>query len=111
MTIGRDGHGIELIPADWQLIYNNPLRTGEDVSRFRMEGDGEVSFPMGRMRLESTRDPGEGQAANLVFWCQEQFPADVAVTWEFQPIRGGRGWLSYSFAHKGRKDLICSIRD
>lgn len=76
-----------LIPAEWRMIYNNPLQTAEDVEEFRMEGDAAVSFPMGRMRLESTRDAAEGQAANLVFWCPEQFPADLAVTWDFWPVR------------------------
>jgi hypothetical protein len=76
-----------LIPAEWRKIYNNPLQTAEDVREFRTEGDAAVSFPMGRMRLESTRDAAEGQAANLVFWCPEQFPADLAVTWDFWPLR------------------------
>ncbi|ACT02726.1 YesU family protein [Paenibacillus sp. JDR-2] len=76
-----------LIPAGWKMIYNNPLRSAEDVSDFRMEGDASVTFPMGRMRLESTRDPEEGQAANLVFWCPEQFPPDFVVTWDFWPVR------------------------
>ncbi|SFD54174.1 protein of unknown function [Paenibacillus catalpae] len=76
-----------LIPAGWRMIYNNPLSTPGEVSGFCMEGDAAVSFPMGRMRLESTRDPSDGQAANLVFWCPEQFPADLAITWEFWPIR------------------------
>ncbi|CAM3403604.1 DUF1961 domain-containing protein [Paenibacillus lupini] len=76
-----------LIPAEWRVIYNNPLQTAGDVREFRMEGDAAVSFPMGRMRLESTRDAAEGQAANLVFWCPEQFPANLAVTWDFWPVR------------------------
>jgi|GEM_PF-4926242 hypothetical protein len=46
-----------LIPDDWRMIYNNPLSTVEEVSDFRMEGDGAVFFPMERMRLQSTRDP------------------------------------------------------
>ncbi|WP_127490540.1 YesU family protein [Paenibacillus glycanilyticus] len=76
-----------LIPAGWRMIYNNPLCSAEDVSDYRMEGDAAVTFPMGRMRLESTRDPEEGQAANLVFWCPEQFPPDMVVTWDFWPVR------------------------
>ncbi|MDD9269124.1 DUF1961 family protein [Paenibacillus sp. GCM10023248] len=87
MTAGRGVQGMELIPPDWRMVYNNPLRSENDVAGFRMEGDGAVSFPMGRMRLESTRDPGEGQAANLVFWCPEALPADIAVSWEFWPVR------------------------
>ncbi|WNQ09504.1 DUF1961 family protein [Paenibacillus aurantius] len=76
-----------LIPAGWERLYSNPLESERDISSFRMEGDGAVTFPMKRMRLESTRDPGEGQAANLVFWCPEEFPPDLAVSWRFRPVR------------------------
>lgn len=76
-----------LIPADWKPIYRNPLESADDVDGFVMEGDGTVTFPMRRMRLESVRDPAEGQQANLVFWCPERFPADYAVAWNFWPIR------------------------
>ncbi|WJH34380.1 YesU family protein [Paenibacillus sp. CC-CFT747] len=76
-----------LIPAGWKRLYSNPLESERDISSFRMEGDGAVTFPMKRMRLESTRDPGEGQAANLVFWCPEEFPPDLAVSWRFRPVR------------------------
>ena len=51
------------------------------------EGDAAVSFPQGRMRMENCRDPEEGQAANFVFWCPKDFPSDIAVTWDFWPIR------------------------
>lgn len=71
----------------WKLIYENPLSGPQDVERFRMEGDAAVTFPLGRMRLESVRDEGEGQKANFVYWCPETFPADVAVEWDFWPVR------------------------
>ncbi|MCM3626620.1 YesU family protein [Paenibacillus glycanilyticus] len=97
------------IPAGWRMIYNNPLSSAEEVSEFRMEGDGAVSFPMGRMRLESTRDPAEGQASNLVFWCPEQFPADMAVTWDFWPVREpGLAILFFCAAGREGQDLFNS---
>jgi hypothetical protein len=37
--------------------------------------------------MENCRDPEEGQAANFVFWCPEDFPSDIAVTWDFWPVR------------------------
>lgn len=76
-----------MIPSGWKLIYSNPLASYEDVAHFRLEGEAAVTFPMKRMRLESTRDPEDGQQANFVWWCPEQFPADIAVSWEFRPIR------------------------
>ncbi|GIP60085.1 DUF1961 family protein [Paenibacillus sp. FSL W8-0186] len=76
-----------LIPQQWELLYSNPLHSAEDVAEFRMEGQGAVTFPKGWMRLESTRSAAEGQKANLVFWCPEELPADVAISWRFRPIR------------------------
>jgi len=75
------------MPNNWRLIYENPLNSPSDVKDFRMEGDGAATFPLGRMRLESVRDADEGQAANVVFWCPENFPADLAISWEFWPVR------------------------
>lgn len=76
-----------MIPSEWRLLYHNPLRSADDVKHFRLEGEAAISFPLGRMRLESGRGPEDGQQANFVWWCPEKFPADVAVTWEFRPIR------------------------
>ncbi|TMR22187.1 DUF1961 family protein [Nonomuraea turkmeniaca] len=69
------------------MIYQNPLATHGDLEGFRMEGDGAVSFPQGRLRLESRRPASDGQAANLVLWCPEEFPAGIRVEWDFWPIR------------------------
>jgi hypothetical protein len=80
-------NGKALFPADWQRIYHNPLAAASDVEGFRMEGQGVVTFPEGKLRLENGMDPEAGQAANFVFWCPEDFPADVAVSWEFRPLR------------------------
>ncbi|TDO48519.1 uncharacterized protein DUF1961 [Kribbella sp. VKM Ac-2527] len=69
------------------MIYQNPLASPADLDGFRLEGDGALSFPLGRMRLESVRPPEDGQDANIVLWCPEDFPADVTIEWDFWPIR------------------------
>lgn len=69
------------------LIYENPLASPDDVAGFQLEGQAAVSFPLGRMRMENRLDPIEGQKANFVYWCPEEFPADVAISWAFWPIR------------------------
>jgi hypothetical protein len=69
------------------LVYRNPLASPADVAGFRLEGDAAISFPQGRMRLENTRDPAEGQKANFVYWCPEDLPADVAISWDVWPLR------------------------
>ncbi|XEC96315.1 DUF1961 family protein [Paenibacillus tarimensis] len=90
-----------------ELIYSNPLAGPSDTSNFIMEGDGAVSFPMGRMRLESTRDPQEGQAANVVYWCPETLPDRIAVRWNFWPVRQpGLAILFFSAAGREGQDLF-----
>lgn len=69
------------------VIYENALATEGDVAGFRLEGEARIGFPNGRLRMENLRDPGEGQKSNFVFWCPETFPADVAITWDFWPVR------------------------
>lgn len=69
------------------VIYENKLADPTDVVGFRMEGDAAVTFPQGRMRMENCRDPEEGQAANFVYWCPENFPPDIVVTWDWWPVR------------------------
>ena len=41
-----------------ELLYDNPLSSASDIEGFRLEGDAEVTFPNGRMRMENRRDPG-----------------------------------------------------
>ena len=92
-----------------ELIYDNPLSSALDIEGFRMEGDAEVTFPNDRMRMENRRDPGEGQAANFVFWCPEDFPADIAVTWDFWPVREpGLCILFFSALGRGDEDIFDS---
>ncbi|MDF2937300.1 MAG: hypothetical protein K0Q90_2673 [Paenibacillaceae bacterium] len=96
-----------LFPSEWQRIYHNPLAAPSDVDGFRMEGQGLVSFPEGRMRLENGMDPEAGQAANFVFWCPEAFPSDMAVSWEFRPLREpGLAILFLAAAGAAGKDLF-----
>lgn len=82
------------------LIYRNPLSSEADVQDFRLEGEAIISFPNGRMRMENALDPSLGQKANFVFWCPEDFPADIAVTWDFWPVREP-GLCILFFAAKG----------
>lgn len=84
-----------------EVLYSNPLAGPNDVAGWRMEGDGAVSFPCGRMRLEGTRDPKEGQKANIVFWCPAEFPDHIRISWDFYPIREP-GLCILFFAARGR---------
>ena len=86
-----------------ELIYENPLAAPEDVAGFRLEGDAALTFPQERLRMENRRDPEEGQAANFVYWCPEVLPDNIAVSWQFWPIREP-GLCILFFAASGRED-------
>lgn len=83
------------------LLYENPLATMEDLKGFKLEGDGVISFPMGRMRLENKRNPDEGQDANYVLWCDVPLPDHVEISWDFIPIREP-GLCVFFFSAKGK---------
>lgn len=70
-----------------KLIYENPLACEADVKDFILEGQAKISFPNGRMQLENAMDAENGQKANYVLWCPEDFPSDVLITWDFLPIK------------------------
>ncbi|MFC7404328.1 DUF1961 family protein [Georgenia alba] len=90
-----------------EVLYRNPLATAEDVAGFRMEGDGAVTFPQGRMRLESLRDASEGQAANIVLWCPETFPAGIEIGWTFRPVHEpGLCIMFFAASGRGGEDLF-----
>ncbi len=89
------------------LVYENPLQCEEDIKDFVLEGSAAISFPQGRMRLENKLSAKEGQKANYVLWCPEDFPSDIYIEWKFTPIREP-GLCILFFAAKGKdgKDLF-----
>ena len=90
-----------------EQIYFNPLEKDSDVAGWRMEGDGAVDFSTGRMRMEGTRDPAEGQNANIVFWCPQDFPDHISVSWEFLPVQEpGLCILFFAAAGRNGEDLF-----
>nr|WP_313957641.1 DUF1961 family protein [Paenibacillus sp. Y412MC10] len=93
-----------LIPEGWHRIYNNSLAKPEHAAGFRMEGEAAVTFPLGRMRLESVLDEAEGQRANFVLWCPEDFPAEAAMSWDFWPVREP-GLAIMFFSASGREGM------
>lgn len=98
-----------MISPGWELIYSNSLQSPEEISHFRVEGDAVITFPKGRMRMESAQEPEGGQQANFVLWCPETFPADIAVAWEFRPIREpGLAILFFSASGANGVDLFDS---
>ena len=95
--------------GDLVLIYENKLTSKEDIKDFILEGEAAITFPQGRMRLENKLAAEEGQKANYVLWCPEEFPSDIMITWDFYPIREP-GLCMMFFAAKGKegKDIFDS---
>lgn len=90
-----------------ELLYENPLASERDVKDFRLEGQAHITFPRGCMRMENALDPELGQEANFVFWCPADFPADIAISWEFTPIREpGLCILFFAATGRGGEDLF-----
>lgn len=85
-----------------ELIYQNPLACQADLEGFRMEGSALLSFPDGRLRMENGKSPVEGQKANYVLWCPEEFPSDLIIQWDFWPIREP-GLCILFFASRGKE--------
>ncbi len=90
-----------------KLIYENPLAKKEDIEGFVLEGKAEISFKDGAMRLKNELDNQMGQRANYVLWCPQDFPENIKITWEFQPVTD-QGLCILFFAASGRegKDLF-----
>ncbi len=92
-----------------ELIYENPLASEADIRDFVLEGEAAVTFPQGRMRLENKLSAEEGQKANYVLWCPEEFPSDVMITWDFYPIREpGLCMMFFAAQGKNGKELFDS---
>lgn len=95
---------------DWQysgLIYQNPLATYSDIKDFRLEGNVLFTFPENRLRMENAIDPAEGQKSNFVLWCPLIFPDNIAIEWEFRPIKEpGLCMLFFAAGGKNGEDLF-----
>ncbi|MCH5213092.1 MAG: DUF1961 family protein [Oscillospiraceae bacterium] len=69
-----------------EFIYENSLSSESDVADWVMEGQAKVTFPNGRMHMESVLDQSAGQAANFVYWCPQKFEDNIVIEWEFTPL-------------------------
>ncbi len=86
-----------------EILYENPLAGAEDLKAFRAEGPVALSFPRGRMRLESAREPDRERKlhANFLLWCDHDFPDHIAVSWDFRPLTDA-GLAMFWIAARGR---------
>jgi hypothetical protein len=99
------------------VLYENSLSKKSDIEDFILEGQAEIYFVKGRMRMENKLDPKivGNQKGNFVFWCPEEFPSNIAVKWEFKPLNEP-GLAMMFFSAKGRNgedifDEVLSTRE
>ena len=67
-------------------LYRSALDHPDALTDWTIEGPAKPTFPQGRLRLESTGDSAEGQAANFVLWMPVEHPGDVSISWDFRPL-------------------------
>lgn len=89
------------------LLYYNRLACEDDIKDFILEGQANISFHNGCLQMENMLSEKEGQKANYVFWCPQEFPSDIRIEWDFKPITEV-GLCMLFFAAKGRngRDLF-----
>lgn len=94
-----------------EVLLDAPLAAADEVAAWPIEGPGVLSFPLGRMRFESTGDPDDGQMANTVVWCDKEWPDHIRVSWDFYPLREpGLAILFFAaVGHGGRSVLDPSL--
>lgn len=90
-----------------ELIYENALSGPGDVAGFVLEGQAKITFPNGRMRMQNVLPASEGQRANFVFWCDQNFPDGIAISWDFWPVsKIGLALMFFSATGKGGESVL-----
>lgn len=84
-----------------ELLYENSLEEPADIEDWILEGDAAITFPRGRMRMESRYGPDEVDVPHFVHWCPEEFPDDIVISWDFWPV-AEPGLCMLFFAAQGR---------
>ena len=88
-------------------IYVNSLQSPKDVAGFRLEGQAKISFPNQRMRMENVLEASLGQKANFVYWCPEDFPDNVSISWDYWPLEEpGLSILFFAATGRNGEDIF-----
>ncbi len=90
-----------------KLIYENPLGSAKDLKDFILEGEANLSFESGKLRMQNKLDPALGQKSNFVLWCPQKFPQDIIIKWKFNPLsEPGLAMLFFAAQEKTGKDMF-----
>ncbi|MFF1881143.1 DUF1961 family protein [Pseudarthrobacter sp. NPDC058196] len=90
------------------VLYSNPLAGPDDVAGWVVEGPLGLGSHHGALELSGTVDDGEfGDHAHWTFWCPEEFPDGIRISWEFLPLaEPGLAMLFFAAAGQGGLDLF-----
>lgn len=69
------------------ILYSNPLAGPGDVAGWVQEGPVALGSHGGTLALSGALDDREfGDHAHWTFWCPEEFPDGIRISWEFLPL-------------------------
>lgn len=93
---------------DTTVLYRNPLAGPGDVAGWVAEGPLGLGSHQGALELFGTLDDGEfGDHAHWTFWCPEEFPDRIRISWDFLPLaEPGLAMLFFAATGHGGRDLF-----
>ncbi|MFF1252831.1 DUF1961 family protein [Pseudarthrobacter sp. NPDC058329] len=91
-----------------KVLYSNPLSGPADVADWVAEGPLSMGNLGGALELSGLLDHEEfGDHAHWTFWCPEQFPDGIRISWEFFPVEEpGLAMVFFSANGHGGRDLF-----
>jgi hypothetical protein len=91
-----------------KLLYSNPLTGPADVADWVGEGPLSLGSRDGALKLSGSLDDEEfGDHAHWTFWCPEEFPDGIRISWEFLPLEEpGLAMVFFAANGHGRRDLF-----
>ncbi|WP_458781082.1 DUF1961 family protein [Arthrobacter sp. D3-16] len=90
------------------MLYSNPLNGPGDVADWVAEGPLSLGSHDGALELSGSLDDEEfGDHAHWTFWCPEEFPDGIRISWEFRPLEEpGLAMLFLAANGHGGRDLF-----
>ncbi|WP_261620982.1 YesU family protein [Pseudarthrobacter equi] len=90
------------------VLYSNALGGPADVADWVAEGPLSVHGREGALELSGALDDAEfGDHAHWTFWCPEEFPDGIRISWDFRPLEEpGLAMLFFAAAGQGGLDLF-----
>ncbi|WP_349035409.1 DUF1961 family protein [Pseudarthrobacter sp. SORGH_AS 212] len=90
------------------VLYSNALGGPADVADWVPEGPLSVHGHEGTLELSGALDDADfGDHAHWTFWCPEEFPDGIRISWEFRPLEEpGLAMLFFAAAGQGGLDLF-----